>query len=203
MNLTVPREHLFEQSNGTWWFVVYGVDPLNSALGSRAPNKVPPPQLVALAAPCETCCGSRLVWLSSTSKRRARINDPDPGLDAQAAFTCPDCADRTLTIETDCPNAPACIHQNPKPGAIVVQRCQGCHGNGTVSLGPFRIETPVPIMTSDDERGCLIVEAVYLDDGEPYHWAKHNRTSWSGHTIDLGSDPARFVGLYAVKTVTA
>jgi hypothetical protein len=44
---------------------------------------------VTLATPCPRCHGRGTVWITSSSKRRPRLNDPDPGVDATAQFDCP------------------------------------------------------------------------------------------------------------------
>ena len=37
---------------------------------------------------CKRCHGYGTFWMSGGTKRRARVNDPDPGVDAQAQFDC-------------------------------------------------------------------------------------------------------------------
>lgn len=198
MNLTVPSEHLFVQPDGTLWFVVKGEPTSSCGFVPTADTCVykdclgvcvrtgPTDGLVALAAPCETCHGTR--------QGRLLVDFGNGG----PVPPCPDCADRTLTIETECD---VCEAQTMKSCPLV-----NCDGHGTVSLGPFRIETPVPIV------GCVGAFAEF-DQFEPrpavlYHPnpygvpAKYLSADGSLSTIDLGPNPEQFVGWYAVKAVT-
>lgn len=181
MNLTVPRDRLFEQPDGTWWFIVeaerwYYATTTSGELDGEVVR--PPGYLVALAAPCESndCEGGRL-W-----------DDRE--------MPCPDCADRTLTIETECE------HDGPVVGC---NRCKS--SSGTVSLGQFRIETPMPIVADSEDVGSAYWGPACIEahaNGARHYPAWDGALEYDdGQDINLGPDPARFVGQFAVKAVPA
>lgn len=157
----------------------------------------PPADLVAAAAPCETCRGSRWDWASAEDDMEP--NDP--------RLRCPDCRIELLgecqrCCGTGTLKATAEEQRIMADPTLRIHSCLWCNGDGAVTLGyAYPVGDVLPIIGANDDRppGRHIAPA-WLAGGDIWFLCDEHLHDVKDITDSFPGSPA-LVGQYALQIV--